>query len=205
MGPVYCGDPNPTDSRLALFMSANTIEDNRHRHNLQAMDEIWLFGYGSLLYKIDFPILEQRKASVQHWARRFWQGSHDHRGTPDAPGRVLTLVERAGSVCHGLAFKVEPDVFEHLDHREKNGYLRHSVSLTFANAEQRQGLLYVADENNAAWAGPASITQIARQINASTGPSGRNDEYVLKLAQALRELDYVDEHVFSIERALLRV
>lgn len=184
-------------------MSANTIEDNRNRHDLQAMDEIWLFGYGSLLYKIDFPILEQRKASVQHWVRRFWQGSHDHRGTPDAPGRVLTLVEQAGSICHGLAFRVEPEVFEHLDHREKNGYLRHMVTLRFANTQQQQGLLYVADENNAAWAGAAPIEQIASQIKHSVGPSGRNDEYVLKLASALRALDYVDEHVFSIEQALL--
>lgn len=184
-------------------MSANTIEDNRNRHNLQAMDEIWLFGYGSLLYKIDFPILEQRKASVQHWARRFWQGSHDHRGTPDAPGRVLTLVEQVGSICQGLAFRVEPDVFEHLDHREKNGYLRHLVTLVFSDGRQKKGLLYVADENNAAWAGKASIEQIASQIKHSVGPSGRNDEYVLKLAAALRELNYSDEHVFSIEQALL--
>ncbi len=167
------------------------------------MTEIWLFGYGSLLYKIDFPVLEQRKASVRHWVRRFWQGSHDHRGTPDAPGRVLTLVEEQGSLCQGLAFRVEPGVFEHLDHREKNGYLRHCATLLFADGEQTEGLLYVADENNAAWAGPASITRIARQIKASVGPSGRNEDYVLKLADALRAFDYEDEHVFSIERALL--
>ncbi|MFK7731280.1 MAG: gamma-glutamylcyclotransferase [Pseudomonadales bacterium] len=184
-------------------MSANTIEDNRDRHNLQAMDEIWLFGYGSLLYKIDFPILEQRKASIQDWARRFWQGSHDHRGTPDAPGRVLTLIEQAGSICQGLAFRVEPQVFEHLDHREKNGYLRQLVTLNFEDGRQQQGLLYVADRTNAAWAGEASTAQIASQIKKSIGPSGRNDEYVLKLATALRELRYVDEHVFSIEQALL--
>src|SRR5690606_28504046 len=87
-------------------------------------DTVWVFGYGSLIYKVDFDVVEQRTASIRGWARRFWQGSHDHRGTPDAPGRVVTLVPEPDAVCVGMAYRIAPHVFAHLDHREKNGYVR---------------------------------------------------------------------------------
>ncbi|MDX5329335.1 MAG: gamma-glutamylcyclotransferase, partial [Marinobacter sp.] len=96
-------------------MPANTIDHNRTRYNFDGIDSVWLFGYGSLIYKVDFPFLEQRPASIRGWARRFWQGSHDHRGTPEAPGRVVTLIEQPGAVCRGMAFRVSPNVFEYLD------------------------------------------------------------------------------------------
>lgn len=89
-------------------MAANTIELNRRRHNFEGVESIWLFGYGSLIYKVDFPFLEQRPASIDGWVRRFWQGSHDHRGTPEAPGRVVTLIQKSGAVCKGMAYRVSP-------------------------------------------------------------------------------------------------
>ena len=77
----------------------------------------WVFGYGSLIYKVDFPYLRREIASIQGWERRFWQGSHDHRGTPCSPGRVVTLIASPTAVCRGIAYLVEAEVFEHLDHR----------------------------------------------------------------------------------------
>jgi glutathione-specific gamma-glutamylcyclotransferase len=182
-------------------MSHDTTAVNRHRHDFSGRDSVWLFGYGSLIYKADFPYLERRPARIRGWLRRFWQGSHDHRGTPDAPGRVATLVPAHDAVCAGMAYRVAPHVFDHLDVREKNGYLRFTTPLDFGNA-QAEGLVYIAAEDNAAWLGPASEEAIARHVATSHGPSGSNRDYVLRLAEALRELGETDNHVFAIERHL---
>ncbi|MGD2168115.1 MAG: gamma-glutamylcyclotransferase [Gammaproteobacteria bacterium] len=163
---------------------------------------IWVFGYGSLIWKQDFPFLESRPASVTGWARRFWQGSHDHRGLPHAPGRVVTLIESPGEVCAGRAFLVRPEVFNHLDHREKNGYERIEIDIEF-ETDTARGLVYRAAGDNFAFLGPASTAEIAAQIARSAGPSGTNREYVLQLAQALRALGALDSHVFAIEQHLL--
>jgi cation transport regulator ChaC len=163
---------------------------------------VWLFGYGSLIFKADFPYIERRAASIADWSRRFWQGSHDHRGTESAPGRVVTLVPEPGAVCHGMAYLVTPEEFVHLDHREKNGYLRLATNITFDDGGVVEGLVYIATGENAAFLGPASEYDIARQIAASHGPSGPNSEYLLELAKALRELGKHDEHVFAIEKHL---
>lgn len=184
-------------------MSHNTIDINRSRQDLSRYEQIWLFGYGSLIYKVDFPYLNKAPASIKGWHRRFWQGSHDHRGTPDAPGRVVTLIEAAEAICHGMAFEVSDEVFEHLDHREKNGYLRYEVDILFADGGSKPGLVYIAPTDNEAFLGPASEPDIARQISQSRGPSGENKDYVLSLAQALRALEVDDPHVFAIEQALL--
>ncbi|MEH6709085.1 MAG: gamma-glutamylcyclotransferase [Alloalcanivorax venustensis] len=184
-------------------MSFDTTELNKTRHDLSGRADVWLFGYGSLIFKADFPFLERRPASIEGWARRFWQGSHDHRGTPERPGRVLTLVERPGTVCAGMAYRVAPSVFEHLDVREKNGYLRFATPMTFADGGHEEGLVYIATEDNAAFLGPAPEDEIARHIDGSHGPSGANRDYLLRLAEALRELGAEDEHVFGLERRLL--
>ncbi|MBZ0335272.1 hypothetical protein MARI_28630 [Marinobacter sp. JH2] len=183
-------------------MPANTIDHNRKRQNFEGIDSVWLFGYGSLIYKVDFPFLEQKPATIEGWARRFWQGSHDHRGTPEAPGRVVTLIEQLGAVCKGMAFRVSPKVFEHLDVREKNGYLRFSTTMTFDDGCQAEGLVYIATEDNEAFLGEAPAEDIARQIAQALGPSGPNTDYLLRLAESLRALGDQCDHTFAIESCL---
>ena len=183
-------------------IDAATIAINQRMNRFDGHSEVWLFGYGSLIYKADFPFIERRPASIAGWTRRFWHGSHDHRGTPLAPGRVATIVPQAGAICDGMAYLITPEVFAHLDHREKNGYLRLATAITFDDGSATEGLVYIANEENAAFLGAAPELDIARQIARSSGPSGPNSEYLLHLASALRELGKVDAHVFAIEQHL---
>ncbi|GAB3275466.1 gamma-glutamylcyclotransferase [Parahaliea aestuarii] len=166
-----------------------------------APEATWVFGYGSLIYKVDFPFLQREVASIDGWQRRFWQGSHDHRGTPDSPGRVVTLTPARGALCQGVAYRVENSVFAHLDHREKNGYQRAPVSITLAaSGATVEGVVYYAAPGNPAFLGEAPLPDMARHIAASAGPSGSNRDYLNQLARALQGLGARDEHVFELNR-----
>ncbi|REC94352.1 gamma-glutamylcyclotransferase [Kushneria indalinina] len=164
---------------------------------------LWLFGYGSLIYKTGFAFKACRPASIKGWTRRFWQGSHDHRGTLESPGRVATLVPQEGAVCHGMAYLIAPDVLAGLDVREKNGYLRVMTDLYFDDGSQDEALVYMATEGNEAWLGEASALEIAQQISTAAGPSGPNRDYLLMLADSIRDMGHDDDHVEAIEQALL--
>ena len=164
-----------------------------------------MFGYGSLIWRADFHYHQRRRAEVRGWARRFWQGSHDHRGTPDAPGRVVTLVEETDAVCVGAAYRVDEAVFEHLDHREKNGYERVPVTMRLSAAngaalggDTVNGVTYIALPGNVAFLGPADIDAMAAQIARSRGPSGSNRDYLYQLAAALNDLGAKDRHVEAL-------
>ena len=143
-------------------------------------------------------------ARIGGWARRFWQGSTDHRGVPGAPGRVVTLIESPGAVCWGRVYEVasadRAAVLARLDHREQGGYDRHTVTatLTGLNLSQVEALVYVATPANPNYLGPASDEAIAAQVVSAVGPSGPNTEYVLNLDEALRDLEGADPHVTSI-------
>ena len=157
----------------------------------------WVFGYGSLIWRVDFEFHDRRTAAVTGWARRFWQGSHDHRGTPDAPGRVVTLVPEPARRLIGVAYAIDDATFEHLDYREKNGYERVPVTMQTEDGPV-EGVTYIATAGNEAFLGPAPLDQIARHIVAAHGPSGANADYLFGLADALIELGDADEHVLSL-------
>lgn len=170
----------------------------------------WIFGYGSLIWRPGFSHVVSEAACIDHRVRRFWQGSTDHRGSPDAPGRVVTLVDEPGARCWGRAFALPDgevhDILAALDHREQGGYQRLSLPLHFRDGRTVQGLTWIATEDNANYLGPASIDAIAEQVVASRGPSGPNRDYVLRLDEALRADGHDDDHVRAVAtlvRALL--
>lgn len=167
----------------------------------------WVFGYGSLIWRPGFDYVDAQPASLPGYVRRFWQGSHDHRGVPEQPGRVVTLIPDAEQHCMGMAYLIHAATvtatFEQLDYREKNGYERLATQLHLHDGRAVPGLVYIAPVNNFAYLGEADLVEIAEQIIASRGPSGRNIDYLTELAAALREIGAHDEHVFALESIAL--
>ena len=166
-----------------------------------------MFGYGSLVWRPAFPFVEQARGHVRGYVRRFWQGSLDHRGTPERPGRVVTLSAEAGALCHGMAFRVAtPDrdaVLRNLDERESGGFGRVQVPFHGGDtADPIEVLVYIAAESNPNFLGPAPIDEMVEQMRAAQGKSGRNIDYVLRLAECLDSLAIDDPHVSEIARRL---
>ncbi|KAH8244827.1 hypothetical protein KR032_001036, partial [Drosophila birchii] len=179
--------------------------------------DAWIFGYGSLVWKADFPYIDRRRGFVWGFKRRFYQHSIDHRGIPERPGRVVTLLpgdpgqDRVYGVAYRIAASQKAAVLDHLDYREKNGYERCSLEFheyprvatsgscpSETEAQPIQVIMYVATQANDSYAGDVwQVTSIAKQIFSSAGPSGPNREYLFNLASAMDQLfpGAVDEHL----------
>ncbi|KHO00092.1 ChaC-like protein [Metarhizium album ARSEF 1941] len=154
----------------------------------ETASEFWLFGYGE-----------------------------DHRGTPEAPGRVVTLIERsywekltdhhdsAPEKVWGVAYRIVPEkvseVKEYLDIREINGYSIHYTPFYPADGSTpMKTLVYIGTPDNEQFVGPQDPQALARHIFNSKGPSGLNKDYLYGLELALNELspDSGDHHVSDL-------
>jgi cation transport regulator ChaC len=151
--------------------------------------------------------------------------SQDHRGTPEAPGRVVTLIEReywqsltdhhqsAPERVWGVAYRIErekvAEVKDYLDIREINGYSIQYASFYPAKGESAiRTLVYIGTPDNDQFTGVQEPQALSEHITRSHGPSGPNIEYLLSLEAALDALgpEAGDEHVSDLSsraRAIL--
>ena len=176
---------------------------------MEESTSLWVFGYGSLVWKPDFQHGKILVGSVRGFARRLWQGNETHRGSPGKPGRVATLVEQEQDETHGVAMQLQgEEALDYLNTREVTlgGYPLESEDKPPVNPFPV--LVFVASPNSGPyWLGPASPSEIALQVVSSTGASGHNVEYVLKLAEWMHKTvpNVWDEHLFAIEVEVRRL
>ena len=168
---------------------------------------MWLFGYGSLIWRPAFPYVERAAAVVSGYERRFEQASPDHRGTPAIPGRVVTLLPRAGGRCGGVVYRIAEEgseaILAALDDREQGGYERVMVDATLVESgESVRALTWIAGRGNRHHLGPATTEAKVAQILRASGESGDNVEYVIRLDEALTALGFDDPEVSVLARAL---
>lgn len=174
------------------------------------MQEFWVFGYGSLMWRPGFAFTEQRRARLRGLHRRLCVYSHVHRGTPEHPGLVMGL-DRGGA-CRGIAFRVEPahwaETLAYLRAREQvtNVYLEVSrpVQLLGDGAREVTAVAYAVDRTHPQYAGKLDIEAQLQFIAQGHGISGSCADYVLSTAEHLRELGVEDRLLESLaERIVL--
>ncbi|XP_008311349.1 glutathione-specific gamma-glutamylcyclotransferase 1 [Cynoglossus semilaevis] len=182
---------------------------------ISAKASLWIFGYGSLVWKPDFKYKRSRVGFVNGYKRRFWHGDNFHRGNDELPGRVVTLIEDDDECTWGVAFEVVgsqvEEALKYLNVREAvcGGYITRMVDF-FPEGESGspvKALLYVATSDNPLYLGPASPEEIGAQIAVCKGKTGHNLEYLVRLAEFMRSScpAVEDHHLYSVEAAALRV
>jgi glutathione-specific gamma-glutamylcyclotransferase len=160
------------------------------------MTELWVFGYGSLIWRPGFPYLERKVARLIGVHRSLCVYSWVHRGTPERPGLVLGL-DRGGA-CRGIAFRIAPEDWEsvHAYLREREQvtavYLERMREMRFADGSVARGLTYLVDRSHGQYAGKLDEDTQFRIVAEAHGRSGANSDYVVNTAAHLAELGMPD-------------
>jgi glutathione-specific gamma-glutamylcyclotransferase len=168
--------------------------------------DLWVFGYGSLMWRPGFDYVEAVPARVAGYRRALCVRSYVHRGTRERPGLVLGLDR--GGICKGMAFRVEArlrdTVIAYLRERElvTNVYLERQVTMRFMGGSAAGGavsaLTYIVDRNHAQYAGSLQADEAAAIVSGATGVSGANPDYVLSTVQQLRAMGIHDQFLEAV-------
>ncbi len=166
-------------------------------------ENFWVFAYGSLIWRPDFPFVEGVPGRLHGWHRRMCIRSIHYRGRPDRPGLVLGL-DRGGS-CRGLAYRVADDLVETvrriLDEREliSGVYDPRYAPVTLDDGRRVAGYLFVARRGHDQYAGGLSTEETAAMIRQGHGSCGSSRDY---LANTVRHLEILGLGGASLRRLL---
>jgi len=175
------------------------------------MQDLWVFGYGSLMWRPGFVFEEQRPARLYGYHRAFCIYSHVHRGTPEQPGLVFGL--DAGGSCRGIAFRVAAARAE-----ETKRYLfaREQVTSVYRDVVKPVELLdaggrvdalcFVVDRQHPQYAGALPFERQVELIAKGKGSSGENPEYLESMVRHLEQAGIVDQalsHLWMTVKARL--
>jgi glutathione-specific gamma-glutamylcyclotransferase len=170
-----------------------------------ADQDLWVFAYGSLMWRPDFPFVERLQARLVGAHRALCVYSFVHRGTPERPGLVLGLDH--GGTCRGIAYRVPVK-----ERGATVAYLRAREQVTSvyrecmrpiwlkSRPERRvQALCYMVDRGHVQYAGRLSLEQQLHHVRQGHGHSGANRDYVIATVGALEQLGYreTDLHLLA--------
>jgi glutathione-specific gamma-glutamylcyclotransferase len=154
-------------------------------------DGLWVFGYGSLMWRPGFPHVERQGAVLHGRRRAFCIYSVHHRGTPERPGLVLGLAP--GGAVRGVAYRVDPahwdETYAYLREREQptETYFESRSAVRLLDGRRVTALVFLSDMRHAQWAGALDYEHQAQLIAGARGLSGHNIDYLRDLVGHLRE------------------
>ncbi len=171
------------------------------------MQQFWIFGYGSLMWRPGFAHIASEPALIHGFHRKLCVYSHVHRGTPERPGLVLGL-DRGGS-CHGVAFRVDAQRWV-----ETLAYLRGREQVTKVYIEKRspirllhskrsiEAVTYAVDRSHRQYAGALADSDLVHHVRDGAGISGHCTDYVMNTVSHLRDMNI---HDAALERLVARL
>jgi cation transport protein ChaC len=170
--------------------------------------DLWVFGYGSLMWRPGFEYTEQVPARLIGEHRALCVYSFVHRGTPERPGLVLGL-DRGGA-CRGIAFRVaekhRASTVAYLRDREQvTSVYREVMRSVWLENEPRlrvSALAYVVDRGHVQYAGRLSLAEQLRHVQQGHGQSGANREYVIATVKAIEAEGFRDGQLHQLASML---
>jgi cation transport protein ChaC len=170
--------------------------------------DLWVFGYGSLMWRPGFEFEEQVPARLIGEHRALCVYSFVHRGTPEKPGLVLGL-DRGGA-CRGIAFRVAEKnraaTVDYLREREQvTSVYREVTRSVWLENEARQrvsALAYVVDRGHVQYAGRLSLQEQLSHVRQGHGQSGANRDYVIATVGSLESLGYRESELHLLAERL---
>jgi cation transport protein ChaC len=196
------GDRVPAQpQRFAHFSPMTPTDDN-------ATEDLWVFGYGSLMWRPGFDYLERFEARLIGAHRALCIYSFVHRGTPERPGLVLGLDH--GGTCRGIAYRVaaaaRSRTVAYLRAREQGTsvYLERVRAVWLKSESERRvpALCYVVDRGHVQYAGRLTLEQQLHHVRQGHGQSGPNRDYVIETVAALEQLGYRETELHLLAQRL---
>jgi cation transport protein ChaC len=169
-------------------------------------EDLWVFGYGSLMWRPGFPFVERHHGRLHGYHRALCVLSHVHRGRPDRPGLVLGL-DRGGR-CRGVVFRVAGSEWDATLHylREREQvtavYLERWLPVEVEGGRRVRAVGYVVDRRHPQYAKGITYDQILALVRQGQGVSGANADYVRSTDEHLMAMGVIDPLLRRLTRAL---
>jgi cation transport protein ChaC len=169
--------------------------------------DLWLFGYGSLIWNPCFEFAERRLARVHGWHRRFCLWTHLGRGSTERPGLMLGL-ERGGS-CHGVVFRLPAETIEtELDVVWRREMVTAAYVPTWVRAATEAGnvpaVAFTINCAHSRYAGRLDEAATVEALALAEGPLGTNREYLFNTVAHLEGLGLHDRALHRLAAAVRR-
>ncbi len=168
-------------------------------------EPLWLFGYGSLIWKPEFDYVEERVALARGWHRSFCMNMTRWRGTKESPGLMMAL--DSGGQCKGVAFRLTDD-----NRREQLGKLfRREITLKPTSYRPRllnlaseagplKALAFVINRKGLTYCGPLDEEKVVERLATSCGHWGSGADYLYNTVKNLEERGIHDRHLWRLQQ-----